>query len=97
MITYVVLGGMGSISGTVLGTSILIFLPESLRGLSDVLKENRMLIYAFLLVVMMIFRPDGILGSREITVKGIKTSIKKLLSKKNSSSKSDKSETKAGV
>lgn len=97
LITYVVLGGMGSISGTVLGTSILIFLPESLRGLSDVLKENRMLIYAFLLVVMMIFRPDGILGSREITVKGIKTSIKKLLSKKNSSNKSDKSETKAGA
>ena len=92
LITYVVLGGMGSLSGTVIGTSILIFLPESLRGLGDALKENRMLIYAFSLVVMMIFRPDGILGSKEITVKGIVKWIKKLFSKKTS-----KSETKVGV
>ena len=92
LITYVVLGGMGSLSGTVIGTSILIFLPESLRGLGDALKENRMLIYAFLLVLMMIFRPDGILGSKEITVKGIVKWIKKLFSKKTS-----KSETKVGA
>ena len=92
LITYVVLGGMGSLSGTVIGTSILIFLPESLRGLVDALKENRMLIYAFLLVLMMIFRPDGILGSKEITVKGIVKWIKKLFSKKTS-----KSETKVGA
>ena len=92
LITYVVLGGMGSLSGTVIGTSILIFLPESLRGLGDALKENRMLIYVFLLVLMMIFRPDGILGSKEITVKGIVKWIKKLFSKKTS-----KSETKVGA
>ena len=92
LITYVVLGGMGSLSGTVLGTFILIFLPESLRGLGSALKENRMLIYAFLLVLMMIFRPAGILGSKEITVKGIKKSLQKLFSKKTS-----KSETKVGA
>lgn len=75
LITYVVLGGMGSLSGTVIGTSILIYLPESLRGLSDVFKDYRMLIYAFLLVTMMIFRPQGILGTREISVKNIRKFI----------------------
>ena len=45
LITYVVLGGMGSLSGTVIGTSVLIALPEWLRRLSDVVKEYRMLIY----------------------------------------------------
>jgi branched-chain amino acid transport system permease protein len=85
LITYVVLGGMGSISGTVLGTSILIYLPESLRSLSDVFKDYRMLIYALLLVSMMIFRPQGILGTREISVANIKKFIKrfKYLSFKN--------------
>jgi branched-chain amino acid transport system permease protein len=78
LITYVVLGGMGSLSGTVLGTSILIYLPESLRGLSDVIKDYRMLIYALLLVTMMIFRPQGILGTREISVENIKKFIKKV-------------------
>ena len=76
LITYVVLGGMGSLSGTVLGTSILIYLPEALRGLSSVFKDYRMLIYAFLLVLMMIFRPQGILGTREISVANIIKFIK---------------------
>jgi len=76
LITYVVLGGMGSLSGTVLGTSILIYLPEALRGLSSVFKDYRMLIYAFLLVLMMIFRPQGILGTREISVANIIKLIK---------------------
>ena len=80
-ITYVVLGGMGSVSGTVVGTSILVFLPESLRGLSEVFKENRMLIYAVMLVALMIFRPNGILGTKEITVKGIANWCKKVYAK----------------
>jgi len=76
LITYVVLCGMGSLSGTVLGTSILIYLPEALRGLSSVFKDYRMLIYAFLLVLMMIFRPQGILGTKEISIVNIKKLIK---------------------
>ena len=77
LITYVVLGGMGSLSGSVIGTSILIFLPEALRGLSDVFKTYRILIYAILLVVMMIFRPQGILGTKEISVSNIIKFFKK--------------------
>jgi branched-chain amino acid transport system permease protein len=93
LITYVVLGGMGSLSGTVLGTSILIYLPEGLRGLSDVMKDYRMLIYAFLLVIMMIFRPQGILGTREISVDNIKKLIIKI---KNGSFKNILKRKKAG-
>ncbi|EKQ51656.1 MULTISPECIES: branched-chain amino acid ABC transporter permease [unclassified Clostridium] len=93
LITYVVLGGMGSLSGTVLGTSILIYLPESLRGLSDVIKDYRMLIYALLLVMMMIFRPQGILGTREISIANIKKFIKKF---KKSSSKNIEENAKVG-
>ena len=76
LITYVVLGGMGSLSGTVLGTAILIYLPEGLRGLGTVMKDYRMLIYAIMLVLMMIFRPQGILGTREISITNIKKCIK---------------------
>lgn len=74
MITYVVLGGMGSLSGTVVGTLLLVILPESLRALA----EYRMLIYAVMLVSLMIFRPSGILGTKEITVKSIVNLFKKL-------------------
>lgn len=72
LMTYVVLGGMGSLSGSLVGTTILISLPEALRGLSAVFKEYRMLIYAFLLIVMMLFKPQGILGNQEITWKKVK-------------------------
>lgn len=92
-ITYVVFGGMGSVSGTVVGTSILVFLPESLRGLSSVFKDNRMLIYAIMLVALMIFRPNGILGTKEITIKGIAGLFRKLFGKV---SQKDTDATKAG-
>ena len=68
---------MGSFSETVLGTSILIYLPECLRGLSEVFKTYRILIYAVMLVLMMIFRPQGILGTREISVENIIKFFKK--------------------
>ncbi|MDD4844074.1 MAG: branched-chain amino acid ABC transporter permease, partial [Anaerotignum sp.] len=76
-----VLGGMGSLSGTIIGTSILIALPEWLRGLSDVMKEYRMLIYSIMLVSMMLFRPQGIMGTKEITVTGIKNFFRKIKKK----------------
>ena len=82
LITYVVLGGMGSISGTVIGTAILIYLPEGLRGLGTIMKDYRMLIYAVMLVLMMIFRPQGILGTREISIANIKKFLLKIFRKK---------------
>ena len=87
LITYVVFGGMGSISGTAIGTSVLVFLPEALRNLSSVFKDNRVLVYAILLVAMMLVRPNGLLGTHEITVKGTVDFFKKLFGKKDNAKK----------
>lgn len=75
IVTFVVLGGMGSITGSVIAAVFLTILPEILRSLSD----YRMVIYALSLVVLMIFRPQGLLGKLEITdiYKIIKNKVKK--------------------
>ena len=51
ILVYVVLGGIGNIRGSVIAAVVLTLLPELLRGLSD----YRMLIYAVVLIVMMLF------------------------------------------
>jgi branched-chain amino acid transport system permease protein len=58
LVNMVVLGGLGSIPGAILGTAILTALPEALRVVAD----YRMLFYGALLVLMMVFRPNGLLG-----------------------------------
>ena len=50
ILVYVVLGGLGNMTGTVIATSVLVLLPEMLRFLSS----YRMLVYAIVLIVMMI-------------------------------------------
>lgn len=57
ILAIVVLGGMGSIIGVIIGALILILLPEYLRALS----EFRMLAFGAILVCMMVFRPQGII------------------------------------
>ena len=57
ILCIVVLGGKGSVRGVILGALILNLLPEYLRGF----QQYRMLIFGFLLVVMMVFRPGGII------------------------------------
>jgi len=64
VIAMVVLGGMGSISGSVLAAIVLTLMPEVLRPV----KDYRMVIYSLMLVVLMITRPGGLLGSREISL-----------------------------
>jgi branched-chain amino acid transport system permease protein len=59
ILCVVVLGGMGSIVGVVAGALVLILLPEYLRAFS----EYRMLIFGAVLVVMMVFRPGGIVST----------------------------------
>lgn len=63
VVVMVVLGGMGSISGAIFAAAVLTVLPEVLRFGA----EYRMIIYSILLIVLMITRPTGLLGSREIT------------------------------
>lgn len=63
IVTFVVLGGMGSITGSVIAAIVLTILPEALREFADL----RMIFYAATLVILMIFRPQGLLGTLEIT------------------------------
>ena len=56
ILCVVVLGGMGSIIGVIVGAFILILLPEYLRFLA----EYRILAFGAILVLMMVFRPGGI-------------------------------------
>ncbi|NVN89408.1 MAG: branched-chain amino acid ABC transporter permease [Desulfuromonadales bacterium] len=58
MLSMIVLGGLGSIPGAVFGASLLSAAPEFLRFMS----QYRMLVYGALLVFMMVFRPNGLLG-----------------------------------
>lgn len=60
VLSLVIIGGMGSIPGVILGALVLKGLPEILRELSDF----RMLAFGTLLVMMMILRPEGIWPSR---------------------------------
>jgi len=69
IIIMVVLGGMGSITGAVLGAIIITVLPEGLRQLPPIggynLADLRLVIYAALLIIIMLTRPQGILGHHE--------------------------------
>jgi branched-chain amino acid transport system permease protein len=58
ILIMVILGGLGSIVGSILGAITLTVLPEVLRGFA----EYRMVIYSLLLIVLMITRPQGLLG-----------------------------------
>jgi branched-chain amino acid transport system permease protein len=62
ILIIVVLGGLGSISGTTIAAIILTILPELLRSVD----RYRMIFYALALIVMMIVRPQGLLGVREV-------------------------------
>lgn len=63
ILSIVVLGGLGSTVGIILASFILILLPEYLRAFSD----YRMLLFGITMVVMMIFRPQGMVRSRRRT------------------------------
>ena len=71
VLIIVVFGGLGSMSGTVVAAIVLGFLNMVLQDFSSV----RMIIYSLALILVMIFRPGGLLGTWEL-------SLKKLLSKK---------------
>ncbi|MBN2221454.1 MAG: branched-chain amino acid ABC transporter permease [Vallitaleaceae bacterium] len=60
----VVFGGMGSITGTIVSGAFLAYMAEKLYDYD----ELRLLIYAVLLIVLMIFKPDGLLGRHEFSL-----------------------------
>ncbi len=60
LVAAVVLGGMGSIPGALLGSAALFVIPEKLRAFQD----KRLLLFGAALILMMRFRPEGIVPSR---------------------------------
>ncbi len=69
VIVMVVLGGMGSISGSVVAAILLTFSLEGLRMVKEwfsLTADPRMVIYSILLIVLMRVRPQGLLGRREL-------------------------------
>jgi branched-chain amino acid transport system permease protein len=65
IVVMIVLGGIGSITGAIVGATTLTILPEALRGVDQQLPGLRMVLYALLLILFMIFRPQGLFGRRE--------------------------------
>ncbi|MGZ4213301.1 MAG: branched-chain amino acid ABC transporter permease [Actinomycetota bacterium] len=64
ILSAVVLGGLGSTAGAIVGGAAIILVPEMLRSLPSRLLDARFGIFGLALVLMMIFRPEGIVPSR---------------------------------
>lgn len=62
MTAVVVFGGLGSMSGAILGTTVITLVTEMFRPIS----QYRMLIYGLVLVLVMVLRPEGIMGKNEV-------------------------------
>lgn len=87
LIIIVVLGGMGSITGSIFSAVLLTALKEGLRDLKELTGVDlRMIIYSLLLIVFMLTRPNGIFGTRELPE--IIANIKKKFCKSKGGSKS---------
>jgi branched-chain amino acid transport system permease protein len=63
MVVMIIIGGLGSVSGAILGA---IFVSVTLELTRD-LSQYRLVAYALLLILLMLFRPEGMLGKRELS------------------------------
>lgn len=69
VIVMIVLGGIGSTTGAVFGATALTILPEALRPIDRQFPGLRMVIYSLVLILLMIFRPQGVFGRREFSLR----------------------------
>jgi branched-chain amino acid transport system permease protein len=63
-----VLGGLGSLTGSIIAAFILTFLPELLRSVQIGSIDLRMIIFPILLILIMILRPQGLMGRKEFSI-----------------------------
>jgi len=63
ILIFVVLGGLGSMSGAVIAAILLTIISTFLQDYS----ETRMIIYSLVLIIMMLYRPQGLMGTKELT------------------------------
>lgn len=78
-LAIVILGGSGSMTGSIVAAPILSALPQLISYVLPSFASYRMLIYAIILVVVMIFKPTGLFGGKEFSLYGL---IEKLTAKK---------------
>ena len=74
ILVMVVFGGLGSITGAIISAIMLTLLNEQLREVS----QFRYLVYAIILIVLMIFRSEGLLGTKELTIPRFVRKIRKI-------------------
>ncbi|MBP0969075.1 MAG: branched-chain amino acid ABC transporter permease [Oscillospiraceae bacterium] len=89
MLVMVVLGGLGSISGSIISAAVLTIIPEVLQNFAT----WKMIIYSLLLVVVMIFKPSGLMGDYELSAARI---IRKIFRKKEVAPKLPENYTEGG-
>lgn len=72
ILCMVVLGGMGSVVGSIFGAAAIVVIPEVIRNFLPGFQEYRFLVFGAVLVIVMIFRPQGLIASRRraIELKG---------------------------
>ncbi|MBV9463931.1 MAG: branched-chain amino acid ABC transporter permease [Verrucomicrobiae bacterium] len=64
IVAMVILGGIGSIGGALLGAALLYLIPAELRNYYASAADYRLLLFGAIMVVMMLYRPQGLLGSK---------------------------------
>lgn len=67
-LAIVILGGSGSMTGSIVASPILAALPQMISYVVPAFASYRMLIYAVILVIVMIFKPSGLFGTREFSL-----------------------------
>ncbi|SMF30284.1 amino acid/amide ABC transporter membrane protein 2, HAAT family /amino acid/amide ABC transporter ATP-binding protein 1, HAAT family [Tistlia consotensis] len=68
ILAMVILGGAGNLVGSVLGAAILVILPELLKFIAlpvDIADKSRLVLYGLVMVAILIYRPQGLLGERK--------------------------------
>lgn len=105
IVVMVVLGGMGSLTGSVLAALLMFFVNYQIKngawvaalpGFLQNIFAYPMMVYAAILVVVIVFRPKGIFGKYEFSLVNFKSDIQKAM-KKHAEAKADKAAEKAGT
>lgn len=72
ILVMVILGGIGSMTGSVISTSLLVAFPVIFQIFIPNMNKYRMVIYALILILVMIFKPSGIMGKKEFRFNKLK-------------------------
>ena len=69
ILAIIILGGLGNLRGSILGALFLILLPEILRFVgfsSDINAQMRQVVYGIILILLMLYRPQGLIGEYKL-------------------------------